>query len=151
MDLHTLLPELVPKAVAWAEVQSERILRCGVSLTPHGIALARGVGVYRPELVRVELVPQLPLPDDPLLQQVALAAGLLGPDMVGLTLGYGIFIVQGHANDRLVSHELRHVHQYETFGSISGFMPVYLAQIAEFGYEAAPLERDAREHEAHAV
>lgn len=48
---------------------------------------------------------------------------------------------------RLVTHELRHVHQYETAGSIAAFLPVYLQQILDYGYAHAPLEMDARAHE----
>jgi hypothetical protein len=53
------------------------------------------------------------------------------------------------ATTRLVSHELRHVHQYETAGSIAAFLGVYLAQIATVGYDNAPLEPDAIRHERH--
>ena len=67
--------------------------------------------------------------------------------MVGLTLGYSIFIVRGHMSPRLLSHECRHVYQYETAGSISAFLPVYLQQIATVGYQSAPFEQDARAHE----
>ena len=71
--------------------------------------------------------------------------------MVGLTLGYGIFIVSGHYTVRLISHECRHVYQYETLGSIDKFLPVYLQQIVEFGYAGAPLEVDARAYETHSA
>jgi hypothetical protein len=67
--------------------------------------------------------------------------------MLGLTLGHSIFIVRGHKDRRLLSHELRHVHQYEHHGSIAAFLPVYLQQIVEVGYANAPLEADARAHE----
>jgi hypothetical protein len=109
--------------------------------------VARRVGVQHPELIRVKLVDRLPLPEQPTLRQAALEAGLLGPGMVGLTLGYSILLVQGHDSVRLISHECRHVYQYEVLGSIEKFLPVYLQQIVEFGYESAPLEADARAHE----
>jgi hypothetical protein len=48
---------------------------------------------------------------------------------------------------RLVSHECRHVYQYETHGSIAAFLPIYLLQIATVGYVNAPFEQDARAHE----
>jgi hypothetical protein len=67
--------------------------------------------------------------------------------MVGLTLGHSIFICRGHQTRRLLSHELRHVHQYEANGSIAEFLPMYLQQIAEVGYANAPFEIDARAHE----
>jgi hypothetical protein len=105
------------------------------------------VGVLHPELIRVKLVDRLPLPEEPMLRQAAIETGLLGPNMVGLTLGYSIFLVHGHDNVRLISHECRHVYQYETLGAIDRFMPVYLQQIVDYGYQSAPLEVDARAHE----
>ena len=151
MDLQALLPIIVPKAIAWAQRQSEFILQTGFSLTEKGVTLATQVGVSKPGLVRIHYVSELPLPDDPVLREVAQHTGLIGPGMIGLTLGHGIFIVDGHGDARLISHELRHVHQYEQYGGIDAFMPVYLAQIASVGYRDAPLEQDARAHEIHAV
>jgi hypothetical protein len=48
---------------------------------------------------------------------------------------------------QLLSHECRHVYQYEAAGSIAAFLPVYIEQIVEFGYDDAPFEQDARHHE----
>jgi hypothetical protein len=88
------------------------------------------------------------MPDDPLLKEAAVQTGLLGPDMIGLTLGYAVLLCRGHdANPRLLSHEFRHVHQYETAGSIAAFLSTYLREIIEYGYAAAPSEVDARNHE----
>ena len=147
MDLQALLPVLLPRAIAWVKEQSDFILKSGSPLNNSGLALARAVGVTRPERVRVAVVSRLPLPSDPDLQQVALETGLLGPDMVGVTFGYGIYICEGHISNRLISHECRHVYQYEVAGSIDTFLPVYLEQIATVGYYNAPLELDARQHE----
>jgi hypothetical protein len=55
--------------------------------------------------------------------------------------------MKGQGSNRLISHECRHVHQYEVAGSIAGFLPLYLQQIVSYGYEQAPYEIDAREHE----
>jgi transposase-like protein len=67
--------------------------------------------------------------------------------MIGLTLGYSIFIVRRYMGPRLPSHECRHVYQYETSGSVAEFLPSYLQQIATVCYLNAPLEQDARAHE----
>ncbi|HJT62061.1 MAG TPA: hypothetical protein VJ797_10315 [Burkholderiales bacterium] len=148
MDLRDALPRLLPGAIAWAEDRASKAAAVGAPLTALEQEIAREVGVARPELVRVEMVGEsLPMPDDPALRAAALQAGLLGPGMIGLTLGYSIFICRGHKTRRLLSHELRHVHQYEQHGSIAGFLPLYLQQVIEVGYSDAPLERDAREHE----
>lgn len=148
MDLLAELPKLLPGAIAWAEERARKAAEVGAPLTPAERRIAGEVGVARPELVRVELVgDRLPMPDAPALRAAALQAGLLGPGMIGLTLGHSIFICRGHKTRRLLSHELRHVHQYEQHGSIAGFLPIYLKQVLEVGYDNAPLERDARAHE----
>ena len=87
------------------------------------------------------------MPEDRELQAAAVQTGLLGPHMAGLTLGYSVFVRRGHDTWQLLSHEFRHVAQYERAGSIADFLPVYLRQIVEAGYFNAPLEKDAREHE----
>jgi hypothetical protein len=150
-DLAAELPRLLPKAIKWAETEAAAAHATGVPLNATGMRLAHLVGVERPELVRVVEAPTLPYPSDPELSFAAQQAGLLGPGMVGLTLGHAIFIVSGHASNRLVSHECRHVHQYEAAGSIAEFLPLYLAQIVSHGYENAPFEIDARAHERDGV
>lgn len=150
-DLTSLLPTLLPRAIAWAEFQQQHVAQVGTPLSAQGQSLARAVGVKRPELIRVKVVDALPLPEDPELRAVALQTGLLGPGMIGLTLGYAVFACRGHdADPRLLSHEFRHVYQYEVLGSVASFLPVYLQQIAQFGYNDAPLEVDARAHEKSA-
>lgn len=147
MDLRLALPQLLPGAIAWAKARASKAAGVGEPLTPSEQEMARVVGVSKPELVRVETVERLPLPDDPTLRAAALQAGLLGPGMVGLTLGHSVFVCRGHKTRRLLSHELRHVHQYEQHGSIAAFLPLYLKEIIEVGYFNAPFEADARAHE----
>lgn len=146
-DLISILAQLLPLAVTWAEGQSSRVIETGHPLDAAGLALAKRVGVQHPELIRLQFVDALPQPDEAALRQAALATGLLGPDGIGLTLGYAIFIVQGHMSASLLSHECRHVYQYEGAGSIAGFLLAYLHQIATIGYQDAPFEQDARAHE----
>ncbi len=147
LDLLSVLPRLLPSAIAWAELQSQHVAQTGQGLDPAGLALARSVGVQRPELIRIKLVAQIPMPSDPSLQQAAIQTGLLGADTAGLTLGHSIFITHGNLTPRVLSHECRHVYQYEVGGSIAAFLPVYLQQIASVGYYDAPLEQDARASE----
>ncbi len=147
MDLEAALPLLLPKAIAWAEDQAARVGGSGRTLTDRERELARGVGVTQPERIRVGLVEALPMPEDPALRAAAVQTGLLGPGMVGLTLGHSVFICKSHETVRLLSHEFRHVYQYEQAGSIAAFLPGYLKQIVQFGYAGAPLEHDARAHE----
>lgn len=146
-DLQTALAYLLPKAIRWAEARSQEIQASGVPLAEEGLQIARSVGVERPERIRMAFVEKLPLPEDETLRRAALETGLLGPGMVGLTLGYSVYICQGHDSLRLLSHEFRHVYQYEQAGSIAAFLPGYLQQIATLGYSNAPFEIDARAHE----
>lgn len=150
-QLAALLPRLLPRAIEWAEGRSREILESGAPLSEIGIGLARAVGVVHPERVRVSFVTTLPLPDDPELRSAALDAGLLAPGASGLTLGYGIYLCDRSYSSRLLSHECRHVYQYECAGSIRNFLPLYLQQIVEFGYDDAPYEVDARKHETERV
>ena len=145
--LKEALPALVPLAIEWARQVSAAASLGGQALDDEGEAIARQVGVARPQDVRVVIAPELPFPSHPLLRAAALETGMLGPDMAGLTLGYAIFIREGELTARLLSHELRHVAQYEAAGSIDAFLPEYLRQVVEVGYEDAPLEVDARAHE----
>jgi hypothetical protein len=149
-NLAARLPLLLPRARAWATRESQRILRSGQPLSAQGLAVARAVGVANPERIRVLEVPAIPAPEDPELKQLALDQKLIRPSTGGLTLGYGIFIVQGRLDVRLLSHECRHVHQVEAAGGLEAFLPLYLQQIAGFTYDNAPYELDARQHELNA-
>ncbi|WP_322071946.1 hypothetical protein [Paraburkholderia bannensis] len=148
-NLASVLPQLLPAAIGWAEREERQALSAGGALMPQGIADALAVGVREPEKIRVVIAPILPLPDDAWLRNVAVSTGLLGPGFTGLTLGYAIFVVHGHLTRQLLTHECRHVHQYEVAGSIAAFLPAYLQQIATVGYHAAPFEVDARAYEIH--
>lgn len=146
-DLQTALPQLIPEAIAWAEAQSAFIAKVGEPLNATLTAVAISVGVAHPERIRIAEVEYLPLPEQPTLRQAALATGLLDRDTIGLTLDHGILICRGHGTIRLLSHEFRHVYQYEQAGGIAAFLPVYLQQIVTYGYSEAPFEVDARAHE----
>ena len=146
MILHDLLPQLMPKAIEWAKEQEAFICEKGRSLNEAEIQFAEKVGVSSPEKIRMLVVDIIPAPDEPMLEYLCEYTGMLGPDTIGLTLFYGIFVKTGHEEDqRLLAHECRHVAQYEQHESIAAFLGEYLTQILEYGYEAAPLEVDARE------
>jgi hypothetical protein len=144
------LRTLLPKAVAWAEQQSGQIRRFGEPLTDDERGLARRMGVANPGLIRVLTVEEIPRPEDPVLLAFAESVGFLDQEPNGLTLGYGIFLRSGTRANRLISHECRHVFQYEQMRTIENFLRAYLAQILEFGYWKAPLEEDAYANETDA-
>ncbi len=72
-DLLSVLPQLLPSAIKWAEEQSLRAQQTGQPLDITGLALARQVGVQHSERIRTQLVDALPLPDELSLRQAALA------------------------------------------------------------------------------
>jgi hypothetical protein len=146
-DLVAALPLLIPKAIEWAEQRAAEISATGAPLPEDGLALARLVGVASPERIRLSFVDRLPLPADPMLREAAIQTGLLGPNMIGLTLGHCVYIRNGYSSPRLLSHEFRHVHQYEQAGSIAAYLPRYLQEIVQYGYADSPYEVDARDHE----
>ncbi|RKU04110.1 hypothetical protein C7H84_07695 [Burkholderia sp. Nafp2/4-1b] len=147
IDLADILPSALPDAVAWADTQAANGLANGVPLTPAQADDARTVGVAQPERIRVVVADRLPFPDTPTLGAIARDTGLLSPGTIGLTLGHAVFVLRGHDTRRLLTHEFRHVHQYEQAGSIGAFLARYLQEIATVGYHDAPLEADARQHE----
>lgn len=139
-----LLPLSTPVVVAWAAWQARRIARHGSPLSPTEREVAASVGVVEPERIRVLQVDRIPFPGGGLLERLALRWGLPGPNVDGLTLGHGIFLRRHAATLRLLAHECRHVQQVEQAGSLARFLADYLRQVARHGYEAAPLEIDAR-------
>jgi len=145
-----LTPSLIEKAITWAEAHSASIAQAGLPLDDAQLSLAAGVGVQHPDRIRIVEVQRFPMPDDPELRQAALGIRFLGDDTLGLTLGYGIYIRQGRRSNRLLSHEFRHVYQYEQAGSIKAFLPGYFLQVVTLGYSNAPFELDARAYERDA-
>lgn len=148
-DMAANLRVLLPKAVEWAKERAAAVEASGVPLTPNRIVIARRVGVQRPESIRLAIVRCMPLPEDAMLREAALATGMLGAGTMGLTLGHSILICHGYDSAELMAHECRHVYQYEQYGSIESFLPVYLQQLLQCGYFSAPLEVDARNHERY--
>lgn len=142
------LPTLAPRVVAWAQRMESDSVRAGLPLTPALQQLARDVGVRDVARVRVVRVDRVPMPEDAPLRAAALQVGLSQETASGITLGYAIYVRRGEESDvRLLSHELRHVAQYESAGGIPAFLVRHLQDLARVGYEDSPFEVDARAHE----
>ena len=141
------LERLTEKAIIWAQEQSHIILETGTSLSASEVELAKVVSVEHPELVRVIEVDTIPAPSDPEIKSIVESTGLFGPNIAGITFGYGIYIKKNQRNNRLMSHELRHVYQYEQAGSVRNFLLNYIHELLSVGYANAPLELDAKNHE----
>lgn len=151
-EIASQLPVLAPLAVAWAQrMQAEALVR-GAPLAPQLRELARSVGVSDPSRVRIVVVDRVPMPDDPMLKAAALRVGMSQESASGLTLGHAIFVRRGDEHDaRLLTHELRHVAQYEAAGGVAPFLARHLADLVQHGYEDSPYEIDARAHERAAL
>jgi len=146
--LATQLPVLIPRVVAWAEEQSSRAIATGAPIPVDLARMATEVGVRVPGEIRLVVVDEIPLPDEPALKAAAGKVGLSQSWAAGLTLGYAVFVRKGYEKDpRILSHEFRHVAQYEACGGVGAFMALHLGHLAELGYEASPFEVDARAHE----
>ena len=143
------LSQFMPGALAWTLNINANVMAKGKPLSLCQAADAVEVGVKNPEAVRILRVPSLPEPDNPQLRLVAKEVGLDLPRSLGLALGYAVLICHSALGDRRVlRHELRHVAQFETAGSLSRFLEEYLAQMVQHGYRDAPFEVDARRYES---
>ncbi len=139
---------MAPRALAWAQQQAIDVLKSGAPVSPALARLAASVGVKHPESIRVLVVDRIPLPGEPMLRKAVGSVGIAQATLGGLTLGYAVMVRRGHEADvRLLSHEFRHVAQYESMGGIPPFLARHLQDLARFGYERAPFEVDARAHE----
>jgi len=138
------LTELHPLVSAWVEDQERLIMEQGEALTVAELRIAAAAGVLHPERVRLLAVAKTPLPEEKTLRRAAQAFGFVSEMTDGLTAGYGFFVRESRRHDPvLVAHELAHVAQYERYGGVHGFLAKYLAEINEYGYDAAPLELEA--------
>jgi hypothetical protein len=147
-DITRELPVMTPRVIDWAEKLAEKSLRDGIAVDAGFIGIARASGVRNPQKIRIVVVDQIPLPDDASLKVAAGSVGLAQSSAAGMTLGYAVIVHRGWERDvRLLSHEFRHVAQYEAAGGIRPFLLVHLPQLVEFGYEDSPYEVDARAHE----
>lgn len=147
--LEAVLPFLMPRAISWAESVASIVAQRGAPLNPSDAEDASSVGVREVDKIRVLMVDFFPFPDDPDLRAAAVETGLLDSNTTGLTLGYSILIRKGHLSRCVLSHECRHVAQYEHAGGIASFLPVYLGTIVQpgVGYWNSPFEVEARQYE----
>jgi hypothetical protein len=121
-----------------AEIEALVLTRHGLPLTTEQLADARLVGVHDPDRIRLANSFVFVAADP------RFAALLdLEPALAGLTVGYAIILNSNQAGKRDVFlHECAHVAQCERLG-LQGFLRQYFAEIAFFGYGAAPLEQEA--------
>ena len=147
MNLKTAFPFLLPLAEKWASREAVKIQLEGTALSMKEKILAKSVGVAFPELVKLQLVPEIPEPDNMLLKMAAQQTEMIGPDNWGMAFGHSIYICETKMSAKLLSHEFRHVYQREQYGSFEAYIEAYLKQVLEYGYFDCPFEVDARRSE----
>jgi len=146
-ELIHYVDEILPAAEHFVYKNEREALEKGNKLNQEQTDIARRVGLKHPEKVRLYYVDKLPFPEDPELAKLAKEYGYSSPFMAAYTYGYGIWIKRAASgNQTLLSHELIHVRQAEAMG-LKEQTKQYLIQLFIYGYENAPMEKEAYREE----
>ncbi len=138
------LPLLLPVATLWVEREERKILERGFPLSPEGLMDAAKMGVAHPERIRLLMVERIPWLNGWFMRLLSRAIPTVSCNTVGLSLRYGIYIRSRYRDNRhLIAHECVHTGQYESCGSVAGFLRSYFTECLEVGYPDAPMEREA--------
>ncbi len=141
-----LVKMTLPLGTRWVRRQEAAILKEGRPLSEWEFEWAAGVGVRRPEEVRVLPVPRIPTPGFALRSFIDRLFGLFSEGPTGMAVNYGIYLEASQAtNPSLLVHELAHVAQFERLGGVEAFLKEYLTQCVRDGYWESDLEQEARE------
>ncbi|WP_394247077.1 hypothetical protein [Vibrio profundi] len=150
-ELINYVDQILPAAEQFVSENEQVALERGIQLNQEQMKLALRVGLKHPEKVRLYYVDTLPFPEDPELAKLATEYGYSSPLMVAYTYGYGIWIKRvGAGNQVLLSHELIHVRQAEKMG-LKEQTRQYLIQLFIYGYENAPMEKEAYREEKNYI
>jgi hypothetical protein len=143
-QLQAEIDALFPVLVEWAERVETEALKEGVPLNEHFKNTARAVRVRQPDAVRVLSVQSIPEPANRRIAELAARFGLSFAGSAGMTLGHAILVRYSHTNDeRVITHELVHVGQYEEAGNIEAYLKVYVEQIIASDYQTMAFEVEA--------
>ncbi|WP_199610429.1 hypothetical protein [Flocculibacter collagenilyticus] len=139
--------KLLPQYITWAIQTDAKGMKIGKPLDEKGILLAKEIGITSPEKVRIVYVDEVPYPyENEQLKQLGLSLGFIGEGIrnEAQAFGYSIY-VRKDLDFTLpkLAHELVHVQQIERANSFSEYAFQYLMDLAQWGYEKAPLEVEA--------
>jgi Domain of unknown function (DUF4157) len=135
---------LFPSLVEWVERMETEALSHGIPLNDILKNTAQVVRIQKPDEVRIHAVQSIPEPNNKRIVELAASFGLSFSNSAGMTFGHSIFVRREYAQDnRLLTHELVHVRQYEEAPSIGAYLSVYVQQLTDVGYEKMPLEDEA--------
>ena len=142
--LQHMLPIVLSPVTNWATRTGEEIIGRGRSLNEAQLALARRIGVTRPDQVRYQVVEMLPRPPAE-LDMLARHGHVLTPATESVMLGYGICVRRDVDNiEYWLVHELVHVMQFERIGNLREFIRQYVANCLEYGHDESPFEIEAQ-------
>lgn len=137
---------LLPQYIDWAVDIEKEGLKSGVPLNAQELSLAKDIGIQNPEKVRVIYVDEVPFPHDNFaLKTLGEALGFIGEGIINnaQVFGYSIYAHNDFVLNRpRLAHELVHVLQIERT-SIAHVVTQYFSDLAEYGYDKAPLEVEA--------
>ncbi|MDF4518508.1 hypothetical protein P3485_22115 [Vibrio parahaemolyticus] len=140
VELIEYVDGVLPAAEQFVYENERKALENGIKLNAKQMDIARKEGLKYPEKVRLYYVDRLPFPEEP---ELAKEYGYSSPFMGAYTYGYGIWIKRAEStNQVLLSHELIHVRQAEQMG-LKEQTKQYLLQLFIYGYENAPMEKEA--------
>ena len=143
VELIEYVDGVLPAAEQFVYENERKALDNGIKLNAKQMDIARKVGLKYPEKVRLYYVDRLPFPEEPELAKLAKEYGYSSPFMGAYTYSYGIWIKRAEStNQVLLSHELIHVRQAEQMG-LKEQTKQYLLQLFIYGYENAPMEKEA--------
>jgi hypothetical protein len=143
-QLQAEIQQHFPSLVTWAERMEAEALSQGVPLNKILKDTAQWLRIRNPDAVRIYPVQSIPEPANKRIVELAAGFGLSFSGSDGMTFGHAIFARHQCAQDnRLLTHELVHVRQYEKAPSIGAYLDVYVKQIIVCGYQKMPLELEA--------
>lgn len=139
---------LLPQYIDWAYEIDRKGQDIGHPLDKKELLLASEIGIEHPEKVRIVYVDEVPFPyENFALKLFGEAVGLVGEGIINnaQVFGYSIYARKDFALNRpKLAHELVHVLQIER-ASLDKVVTQHFSDMAEYGYDKAPLEVEASE------
>ena len=134
---------ILPRALEWYDRVEAELLPQGRRLSEAEMAVARQLGVIRPERVRIVVLENFPMPEDRELRAEAQRYGLGSVSEGARAIGYVIMLKPRFMkSSTVIAHELVHVGQHERLGR-AVFLRRYITEMEMMGYSRSPLELEA--------
>ena len=137
---------LLPQYIDWAYETDRQGLESGIPLNAQELSLAKEIGIQNPEKIRIVYVDEVPFPYENFpLKILGEALGFIGEGIINnaQVFGYSIYVRDGFVLNRpKLAHELVHVLQIERT-SLDLIITQHFSDLAEYGYDKAPLEVEA--------